>query len=347
MQIQVQTFTVHKRFPLAISRHTTTQTTNLFVRLEHEGLEGWGEASPFSIGDHRQTTESILEGLAEATEILEPFSPIDRQAIEQQLLRSGVPSAARAAIEMACYDWLGKRVGLPLWQLLGLDRQRIVPTSVTIGLNPPEVARQRVRDWIALTGARIFKIKMGNREGIEADQAMLLAIREEFPHAVLRVDANGGWSLPDAIRMCQWLAGQGIEYVEQPLPHGQEEALAELYRHSPIPIFVDESCFTSQDIIRLADRVHGINIKLMKCGGLSEMFRMVHTARACGLQVMLGCYSDSSLAITAAAHLSPLADYLDLDSHLNLIDDPFQGAELQAGRVVPNDRPGLGVNRRG
>jgi L-alanine-DL-glutamate epimerase-like enolase superfamily enzyme len=145
--------------------------------------------------------------------------------------------------------------------------------------------------------------------------------------------------------MCRRLASVGVKYVEQPLPRGEEDKLGELKARSPLPIFVDESCLTSGDIPQLADRVHGINIKLMKAGGLTEAMRMVHTARAYGLQVMFGCYSDSSLSNTAAAHLSPLADYLDLDSHLNLIDDPFTGALVQEGRVLPNDQPGLGVER--
>ena len=140
-------------------------------------------------------------------------------------------------------------------------------------------------------------------------------------------------------------------YVLEPdalelIPRGAEDDLSTLYRESPLPIFVDESCFDSRDVARLADRVHGVNIKLMKCGGLSEALRMVHTARALGLQVMYGCYSDSSLAISAASQIAPLADHLDLDSHLNLLDDPFVGAELQEGRVVPTAAPGLGVRLR-
>ncbi|GBC94059.1 L-Ala-D/L-Glu epimerase [bacterium HR15] len=349
MQIAFATFTVQKRFPLTISRGTTAQTTNVWVRIEAEGIEGWGEASPFSIGDHRQPTETILQGLMHARELLAELHPLQRQQAEIRLREAEVPSAACAALDMAMLDWLGKRVGLPLWQLLGLERERIVPTSVTIGINPPEIARQRVRDWLQLTDARALKIKMGNPEGIEADQAMFEAVREAVassaPHPMaLRVDANGGWSLADAIKMCDWLAARGVEYVEQPLRRGEEDSLPELYRRSSIPLFIDESCFDSRDVARFADRVHGINIKLMKCGGITEALRMVHTARALGLQVMYGCYSDSSLAISAAAQIAPLADHLDLDSHLNLLNDPFEGTSLQEGRVLPSDAPGLGVH---
>ncbi|MEH2261578.1 dipeptide epimerase [Nostoc sp.] len=343
MQINVNLFTVNKRFPLTISRGTTAQTTNVWVRISDDGIEGWGEASPFGVGDRRQSTDTIKDSLDQIVPLLQAFSPLQRQQIEQVFIQNQIPSAARAALDMAMHDWLGKRVGLPLWQIWGLDRNQIVPTSVTIGINSPEGARARARDWLQFTDVRLFKVKLGSPNGIDADKKMLLAVREEAPEIELFVDANGGWSLEDAIAMCNWLANLGIKYVEQPLLRGQEKSLAKLKEHSPLPIFVDESCFTSSDIPELANYVDGINIKLMKSGGLTEAMRMVHTARAYRLQVMFGCYSDSSLANTAALQLAPLADYLDLDSHLNLIDDPFTGALLKEGRVLLNDLPGLGV----
>ncbi|MDZ7958340.1 MAG: dipeptide epimerase [Aulosira sp. DedQUE10] len=343
MQIQVKIFTVNKRFPLTISRGTTVQTTNVWVSVSQDGIEGWGEASPFGVGNHSQSTEKIKKVLQEIAPILQPFSPLQRQQVEQALTTAQAPSSVKAALDIAMHDWLGKRVGLPLWQLWGLDRNLIVPTSVTIGINSPSGAKARARDWLQFTDVRLFKVKLGSPDGIDADQKMLLAVCEEAPKLDFFVDANGGWSLPDAIAMTSWLADLGIKYVEQPLPRGQEQSLAELKARSPLPIFVDESCFTSTDIPKLANYVDGINIKLMKSGGLTEAMRMVHTAKAYGLQVMFGCYSDSSLANTAAAQLAPLADYLDLDSHLNLIDDPFTGALIQEGKVLPNDLPGLGV----
>ncbi|MGK7876143.1 MAG: dipeptide epimerase [Xenococcaceae cyanobacterium] len=354
MRFAVQTFTIHKRFPLTISRGTTTQTTNVWVRLQHNGIEGWGEASPFSIVPvdalratscrvEGKNTESLLTELQQIAPRLEKFSPLERQGIEEVLIEAQISSSVRAAIDMALHDWLGKRAGLPLWRLWGLDRRRIVPTSVTVGINSPLGARQRVRDWQQFMDAKILKVKLGSPEGIAADRAMLLAIREEAPSAELTVDANGGWSLDEAVKMCDWLAGQGVRYVEQPLAVEEEESLSVLYERSPLPIFVDESCFTSRDIPRLANYVHGINIKIMKAGGLTEAMGGIHTAKACGLQIMYGCYSDSTLANTAMSHLAPLADYLDLDSHLNLIDDPFTGVILKEGRLLPNDLPGLGV----
>lgn len=348
MQIHIETFAVHKRVPLTISRGTTAETTNVWVRVERDGIEGWGEATPFSAGREPQTTEEAIEALQAIARVANgSIYPIERQFLEQLCIEFKTPSGARAALDVALHDWLGKKVGLPLWQLWGLQLKRIVPTSVTIGITSPEAARERARQWFKTTQVRALKVKLGSPEGIEADRGMLMAVREEAaPGMQLSVDANGGWSLDDAVKMCNWLADRGIKYVEQPLPVEARDELSELYGKSPLPIFVDESCFTSSDIPLLADRVHGINIKLMKCGGLTEAMRMVHAARACGLQVMYGCYSDSILANTAMSHLAPLADYLDLDSHLNLIDDPFLGATVQDGRLVPNNLPGLGVRYR-
>jgi L-alanine-DL-glutamate epimerase-like enolase superfamily enzyme len=348
MQVLMQPFTVHKRFPLTISRGTTAQTTNIWVRIKHNEIEGWGEASPFStVQEERKNTDELLQEFTSIVPILENYHPFARQEIETALLEKQISSSLRAAIDTALYDWLGKQAGLPLWRLWGLNRDRIVPISVTVGITAPDRARKRVRDWKELMGgAQVLKIKLGAPEGIEADQAMFLAIREEAPDAILTVDANGGWNLDTAVVMCDWLVQHGVKYVEQPLPVGQERNLPQLKSRSPLPIFVDESCFNSRDILKLAHCVDGINLKLMKAGGLTEVMRSIQVAKACGLQIMFGCYSDSILANSAMSHLAPLADYLDLDSHLNLIDDPFVGSVLEEGRLLPNELPGLGVRDR-
>ncbi len=344
MQIRVQPFTVHKRVPLTISRGTTAESTNLWLVLEHDGIEGWGEASPFAAGRSPQTTDAIAAALEAAAPHLTDYTPYDQQAIAARLGELGLPSAARTALDLALHDWLGKQAGLPLWKLWGLERDRIVPTSVTIGINTPEAAQQRLRSWLELTQVYAVKIKLGSPAGLEDDRAMFLAVLQEVPTgAKVSVDANGGWDLAGAIAMSHWLAERGVTYLEQPLAPGQEADLPRLYQESPLPLFADESCFDRTDIPKLGDRVHGINIKLMKSGGLSEALAMVHTAQAHGLQLMFGCYSDSALANTAAAHLTPFATHVDLDSHLNLLDDPFRGAEMQDGRLMPGDRPGLGV----
>jgi L-Ala-D/L-Glu epimerase len=345
MEIELYPYTVNKRFALTISRGTSSQNQNLAVGITADDITGWGEAVPFTIGTQVQSIDRITTTLKAFIPHLAAFHPQQRQEIESLMAAFQLPSAARAAIDIALYDWLGKSVGLPLWQLWGLNREKIVPISVTVGINTPDGAQERIRGWLEVFDAQFLKIKLGNPLGIGADREMMLAVKAAMPEAKLTVDANGGWNLEDAIYMSQWLTDLGVEYLEQPLAIGDEERLIKLRKESPLPIFADESCFTSRDILGLVDRVDGINIKLMKSGGLTEAMRMIHTARAHGLQVMFGCYSDTVLTNTAAAQLSPLADYLDLDSHLNLIDDPFEGAKLIDGRLIPGDLPGLGIDR--
>ena len=344
MKLTTETFTVHKKYALQISRGITAKTNNIWLRIQQDGIEGWGEASPFSIDRHKpKDTSGLLAELNQVMPQLETFHPLQRQAINQKLADLNVSTSVKAAIDIALYDWLGKKAELPLWQIWGLNCDHIVPISVTIGISTPETAVKRLRDWQNTLEVKMIKLKLGNPQGLEADQAMVNAIRQVAPQTRLMVDANGGWSFEDAVKMSIWLAKQQVEYIEQPLPVNQDHQLATLSAGSPLPIFVDESCFDSKDIPRLANSVAGVNLKIMKTGGLTEAMQAIQIAKACNLKVMFGCYSDSSLANTAMAHLAPWADYLDLDSHLNLIDDPFQGAIIDSGRLLPNSQPGLGV----
>ncbi len=344
MKLTVDTFTVHKKFALQISRGTTSHTTNIWLRIQQDNIEGWGEASPFSISKTEiKDTSRLLAKLEQVIPQLEPFHPLQRQEITAKLQEFKVSSALKAAIDMALYDWLGKKAGLPLWQIWGLNCDRIVPISVTIGISTPEQAIIRLQDWQDTLDVKMIKLKLGSPEGISADKAMVQAIREIAPQTRLTVDANGGWRFNDAVYMSHWLAKQGVEYIEQPLPVAEDIKLAALSDNSPLPIFVDESCFTGADILRLANSIAGVNLKIMKTGGLTKAMQGIQIAKVCGLKIMFGCYGDSSLANTAMSHLAPWADYLDLDSHLNLINDPFRGATIKAGCLLPNNLPGLGV----
>lgn len=345
MQLSFSAIQVVKRVPLTISRGTVNQSQVFWLRLEADNIEGWGEATPFSVGSHQQTFNAIEEDLRTVCQELQQFHPLQRQAIESHLQSLSISSAAQAAVDTALLDWLGKRSGLPLWQLLGLECNSMAVTSVTIGISSPVKAQARLQDWLQQVQARAIKVKLGSPDGITADRDMLSAILQVLPpHIQVSVDANGGWNLPDAIAMAKWLAERKVVYLEQPLPVLADSDLKYLAEVSPLPIFVDESCFNSQDIPRLAAAIDGINIKLMKCGGLTEALRMIHTAQAHNLQVMFGCYSNTSLANTAMTHLAPLAQHLDLDSHLNLKNDPFLGAELVKGALLPPNRPGLGIS---
>jgi muconate cycloisomerase len=191
---------------------------------------------------------------------------------------------------------------------------------------------------------RAFKVKLGSPAGAEADRAMFAAVQAALPAGTrVSVDANGGWSLNTAIAMADWLAARGVDHLEQPLPRGREAELPALRASSALPIMVDESCRTSEELADLVGSIDGINIKLMKCGGLDGALRLIATARAHGLSILLGCYGNTALANTAAAQLGGLVDYLDLDSHLNLADDPFRGAELREGSLHLSTKPGFGV----
>ncbi len=339
MHLTLTPFTLHKRVPLTISRGTTARNTNLWVRIAAEGIEGWGEATPFSVeAGQGLTTSQLQQELTALSPLIQNYHPLERQRLAPLLAQ--LSTAARAAVDTALQDWCGKRAGLPLWQLWGLDLAPIPPTSLTIGISSPPTAAARVAQWQAQIGAKVFKVKLGSPQGIAADQAMFTAVQDMAPDASFSVDANGGWDLEGAIAMAHWLADRGVCHLEQPLAASNRGDFAALYGRSPLPIFADESCFTAQDIPALAAVVHGINIKLMKAGGLSEAKAMIHTAQSHNLRLMFGCYGNSTLANTALSHLAPYADYIDLDSHLNLLDDPFQGATLDgAGRLMPPHRP--------
>jgi len=351
MQLSWERVELTKRHPLTISRGTIAGATSVIVSVAAEGIVGRGEMAPSSVtGD---TPESAVADLTRWQLRLETRHPLQRQVIESDIAASDVEhdsgSATRCALDVALHDWAGQRTGLALWKLWGLNLDCIAPTSLTVGLNPPDVVRQVTAEILSRTKARILKVKLGSPAGLDHDRDVFSAAVEaaaKFGPITWRVDVNGGWTVPSAQMMIPWLAERGVEMVEQPLAKGDEDALEAVHSFSTLPIFVDESISTARDIVLLADRVDGVNLKLMKTGGITEAVRLIHTARAHGLKVMIGCMGESSLSIAAGAHLAPLFDAIDLDSHLNLINDPFTGIELVNGRVLPGDGPGLGVNRR-
>lgn len=339
IRLAFRTVALVKRYPLAISRGTQAGSSNLFVFASDGSHEGVGELAPAVASNWTaERGQAQLSAFASAFDL--SAGPHAAFAAMRAL---ELDPPAMAALDVALWDLLAKRAGLPLHVLLGLPRPA-VPTSVTIGLNPPEVTRERVPEILRRTGARALKIKLGSPEGREHDRAHFTAAAEAAaPFGVrLRVDANGGWTVDEALAMDRWLAARGVDYVEQPLAEGREDDLSRLIARRTLPIFADESCRVAADVPRLADRVDGVNLKLMKCGGISEALRIVAAARAHGLATMIGCMSESSVAIAAAASLGALFDHLDLDSHLNLAPDPAAGAPIADGVVAPLERPGHG-----
>ncbi len=307
-----------------------------------QGITGYGEMSPGksegagSVDEAQAALESFT-----ASNDLESLS-VD--AIHDLALDQEVPACALAALDIALWDWLAKKNGQSLSQLLGFPRPS-VPTSVTIGINPPEVIRERVPLLLEGTGIRQLKIKLGSPDGIETDQAMYHQVLESVRnhHVSLRVDANGGWDMATAKSMMRWLAERGADYVEQPLKAEDEEGMASLYPDRPLPIFIDESCHFAEDVHHWATVVDGVNIKLMKCGGITGALRILAATKEHGLKTMVGCMGESSLSIAAAAALTGMVDHVDLDSHLNLDPDPCVGTKLRNGVVLPASIPGHGA----
>lgn len=341
MKVSFKRLKLTKLFPLAISRGTSTGSENLYVFIEQDGLVGIGEAAWGTGSEESNAAKAEVELAQFAQSCLEGRAIHD---VWQDMREAHVDPPAMAALDMALWDLFAKQCGQPLYRVFGLPN-RSVATSVTIGLNPPEVTRERVPKILSATGGKFLKIKLGSPEGYEFDQAHFEAAREAAaPFGVrLRVDANGGWRLATAKNMMRWLAERGVDYVEQPLVEGAEDELPEIFADRPLPIFVDESCRFSSDVPRLAGRCDGVNLKLMKCGGPSEALRIVAAARAHGMGTMIGCMSEGSVAIGAGAALGALFDHIDLDSHLNLNPDPAEGLQFVDGVVCPREVPGHGV----
>jgi L-alanine-DL-glutamate epimerase-like enolase superfamily enzyme len=316
----------------AIARGSRTTQEVVQVELEHDGLVGRGEAAPiYYRGETIATVSEYLERAA-------PQLGDDPFALEEVLDRVVGDAAGRSAIDAALHDWVGRRLGVPVWRLLGLSRGG-PPTSYTIGIDTLDGTRRRARGARAY---RALKVKVGGAE----DLARLEAVRAETD-APLRVDANEGWTLEEARELVPALIEVGVELIEQPFPAADLESFRALRELEPRPpVIVDEGCHDLRDVAPVADYADGINIKLAKSGGLREAVRMVHAARALGLRVMVGCMVESQLGVAPAAEIASLADWVDLDGHLLLAAQPFVGLELEDGRVLPSSAPGLGLEPR-
>lgn len=340
MRIKYHKVLLKKRFPLAISRGVRGDSHNLFLSYEKEGLMGWGEAAPGK-NEKAETVEEMQEQL---TAFLE--QGIESNTIEelnQRAKQMGIAPCAYAALDMALWDWKAKKAQLPLHQLLHLPRPS-VPTSLTLGIIPADQVNERIQRMLHNSSAKALKIKLGAPQGIEADQQMFEQVLESTQKHQLkiRVDANGGWSTQEAIYMMKWLADRGVEYIEQPLEEGQESELQYLYPNRPLPIYIDESCRYAEDVGKWADHIDGVNMKLMKCGGITEALEIIKMAKKHQLKTMIGCMSESSVSIAAAAALSGGIDHIDLDSQYNLAPDPATGVQLVDGVTLPDFVSGHG-----
>lgn len=335
MKLSFERLTLTLRHPFTISRGTQVAANNVQVQLADGDDTGIGEAAPSEqYGEVHGTVSAYLNELQPATTDFQSLAITALHTLMDGTAR--LNPAARAAVDMAAYDLLGKKLHAPIHLLLGLDSASTPRTSFTIGIDEPDVMARKAE---AASEYPILKVKVGTATDVEN----LEAIRSVRPDAIIRVDANEAWNPKEAVRRIDELSAFDLEFVEQPVPASNLEGLGYVTSAVSLPVIADESCVVLTDVPRVAPYVDGINIKLMKCGGMYPALQMIATARALGLQVMMGCMIESSIAITAAAHLSPLIDHADLDGNLLVSDDPYVGVRVERGKLLlPND-PGLGV----
>lgn len=323
-------------------RHTWTTTMSsseyrdtLSLRLTSQGVTGVGEGAP--IIRYQENAEGARDAVESARAWLVSADPWQFQKLMAEISRRiDGQYAAKAAIDIAVLDWVGKKLGVPLYRYFGLDAADAPVTTFSIGIDTPEITREKVRE---AKDFPVLKIKVG----LDTDEATMEAVRS-VTKKPLRVDANEGWkNKEEAVRKINWLESQGVEFVEQPMPAAMLEETRWVRGRVHIPILADEACLSAAAVPHLVDAYDGVNVKLDKCGGILQAKRCIDVAKSLGMKTMLGCMVSSSVSVTAAAHLSPLVDYADLDGNLLISNDPYTGVRVQNGKLILPDKPGLGL----
>jgi L-alanine-DL-glutamate epimerase-like enolase superfamily enzyme len=336
MKLRFYPYTLELKHAFTIATSSRTTTPVMMVEVEKDGIIGYGEASmPPYLGESHETAKAFLSKVNLAN-YEDPFL-LDDILADIDAIAPGNP-AAKAAIDIAFHDWLGKKMGYAWHRIWGLTPSKTPVTTFTIGIDTKEVVRQKVKEADEF---KVLKVKLGR----ENDKEMIETIRE-VTGKPLRVDVNQGWKDREfALKMIEWLAKKGIEFVEQPMPKEQVDDIAWLRSKSPLPIVGDESVQRLADVRKAYGVFDGINIKLMKCTGMREAYKMIALARGLGMKVMLGCMTETSCAISAAAQLSPLVDWADLDGAVLIKNDLFRGASIVDGKVTLTQLPGIGVEK--
>ena len=336
MKLSHQTIELNPTHPFVIARGGYAHHRNVIVRLtDDDGIEGFGEAAPNRY--YGESVSTVIAALGQFRPILERADPFSLESIEAHLNRVLRGNAsAKSAISGALHDLIGKKLGLPVYKMWGLDATPTPESSFTIAIAENDELERRVAEARQYP---ILKIKLGT----DRDTEIVRIIRNAAPQKRLRVDANAAWTAKHAVRMSDFLADHEIEILEQPVPANDIEGLRFVRNRSKLPVFADESCLVATDVAKLSGAVDGINIKLAKCGSLREALRMVHAARALDMQVMAGCMIESSLGISAIAQIAPLLDAADFDGAALLSSDPFRGVTIAGGSVRLTDAPGLGA----
>jgi L-Ala-D/L-Glu epimerase / N-acetyl-D-glutamate racemase len=325
-------------------RHTWTTTMSsseyrdtLHTTYERDGLAGHGEGAP--IVRYHEDAESARKAVESVRELLLAANPMQFEKVMAEVFQR-VPGewAGKAAIDIALMDWVGQKLGVPLYTYFGLDPRDTPLTTFSIGIDTPEITKQKTRE---AADYPVLKVKVG----LSTDEPTIEAVRS-VTKKPLRVDANEGWKdKEEAVRKINWLETQGVEFIEQPMPAEMIEETRWVRSRVHIPIIADEACQRAADIPKLKEAYDGVNVKLDKSGGLLEGLRMIQIAKALGMKTMLGCMISSSVSVTAAAHLSPLVNYADLDGNLLIGNDPFHGVQVEKGKLILPKGSGLGLTK--
>ncbi len=337
MKLTLHRFDLSTRHPFTISRGTTTVQPALIVELEQDGMHGYGEAPEYEYyGATMENMTAALEnarGQIEATTLDDPAE--FWEAMRPALGRTTFP---QCALDIAAHDLWGKLRGQPVWKLWGLSIDENPPTDYTIGIDPIDVMLERMDEF---PGFPVYKIKLGTPNDLEVIRAL-----REHTDAVFRVDANCAWTADETIRNSGPMKELGVEFIEQPMEPDRWDDMKEVYAKSALPVIADESCQVEADVDRCTDYFHGINIKLVKCGGLTPARRMIARARELDMRVMVGCFTESSVGISAIAQLLPLLDYVDMDGALLVGRDIATGVTIDRGRVIYPSENGCGVRMK-
>jgi L-alanine-DL-glutamate epimerase-like enolase superfamily enzyme len=338
MKLAIRRFDLPTRHPFSISRATTTVQPTLLVELEQDGVRGYGEAPECAYYDAMtDSMTTVLERVRPQVEAARLDDPADFWDALQPALASS--PFAQCALDTAAYDLWGRLRRAPVWKLWGLSLEDVPPSDYTIGIDTIDVMIDKLRelpDW------PVYKIKLGTTD----DLGIVRRLREHT-QATFRVDANCAWAPQETIDKAAALKTLGVQFIEQPLPPDDWQAMRRVYQESALSLVADESCRNESDVERCAGHFHGVNVKLAKCGGLTPAKRMIAQARSLGLQVMVGCFTESTVGISAAAQLLPLVDYADIDGPLLLAQDLATGVVIERGRVEYPQRDGCGVELTG
>ena len=333
---------IETRVARLMLRHTWTTTMSSsqyreVIQLDYtrDGVTGVGEGAPIvRYKEDARSAQAAINGILEYLATANPWE--FAKLMGEVSRRMEGQYAAKAAIDIALMDWVGQKLGVPLYRYFGLDPRDAPVTTFSIGIDTPEITRQKVREAEAYP---VLKVKVG----LATDEPTIEAVRSVTKKA-LRVDANEGWTdKEEAVRKINWLETQGVEFVEQPMPAAMLEEMRWVRKRVHLPLIADEACERPADVPRCAGVYDGINVKLDKCGGILEAYKMIQIAKSLGMKTMLGCMISSSISVTAAAHLSPLVDYADLDGNLLISNDAHAGVRVENGKLILPDGPGLGL----